>query len=179
MTMNIEKILAAIPSMTSEKRGQLRENANEALVAGEGPKQEAARRLLDALDAQQTAEHDALVGELKELDTAARVIRAFNAEPMTETEAKLIQVLLDHPGSTSSALTAALGWKAQSWHLHFGTMCFNRSTYLWPAPLSERRDGAFYSGILADFDDAASTFTMKPDVAAAFAKLGLRPKRRA
>jgi len=154
----------------------MRSNANRWLGSGTDLQREAAQRLIAALDQQEWGERSALIGELRGLDTAERVIRAFTVRPMSETEAKLIQVLLDHPGSTSAALTHALGWKAQSWHLHFGTMCANRAVYLWPAPDAEHRDGKFYSGILADLKEPENLFTMKPDVEAAFARLGLRKR---
>ncbi len=179
MSLNIDKIVAAIPSAGPEKRRQMRTNARTWLETGTDAQKQAAQTLLTALDGQEAQEREALIGELRGMAVSERVVRAFTVQKMTETEARLIQALLDNPGSTSSALSRAMGWEAQSWHLHFGTMCFNRSTYLWPAPESERRDGAFYSGILADFDDASSTFTMKAEVAAAFAKLGLRPKHAA
>jgi len=179
MSLNIDKILASIPSAGPEKRGQMRANAETWLQTGSAAQKAAAQALVSALDDQATQERDALLSELRGLDAAERVARAFTARPMTEAEARLIQALLDNPGSTSTALSRARGWDGQSWHLHFGTMCFNRSIYLWPAPASERRDGAFYSGILADFDDASSTFTMKSEVAAALARLGLAPSRKA
>jgi hypothetical protein len=95
---------------------------------------------------------------------------------MTETERKLVQVLLDHPGATSTLLSQKLGWGGMSWHMHFGTMCKDRRHLLWPAPYAEERDADFYSGILADFDDATSGFTMKPEAIEALATLGLRPQ---
>lgn len=176
MSLNIDKQLAAIPAASVESRAQMRTNAEGWLTSGTDAQREAARRMIDALDRQERDEHEALVGELSGLDTAERVIRAFTVKPMTETEAKLVQVLLDNPGSTSTALTQALGWKAQSWHMHFGTMCADRALYLWPAPNVDRRNGKFYSGILADLKEPENLFTMKPDVEAAFARLGLRKR---
>jgi len=65
------------------------------------------------------------------------------------------------------------------WQMHFGNMCKDRQAYLWPAQKAEKRDGLFYSGILADVEEPSNRFTMKTDVTAAFAELGLRPSRRA
>ena len=81
--------------------------------------------------------------------------------PTTANDAKLIQVLLDNPGSTSAALTRALGWKAQSWHMRFGTICSKRALYLWPAPDAPKRNSKFYSGNLADLKEPENLFTMK------------------
>lgn len=176
MSLNIDKQLAAIPAASAESRAQMRSNAGGWLTSGTAAQREAAQRMIDALDQQEQNEHATLVGELSGLDTAERVIRAFTVKPMTETEAKLVQVLLDNPGSTSTALTQALGWKAQSWHMHFGTMCADRALFLWPAPNADHRNGKFYSGILADLKEPENLFTMKADVEAAFARLGLRKR---
>jgi hypothetical protein len=108
------------------------------------------------------------------LPKASRIVEAFQSMPMTETERKIIQALLDNPGATSAALSKAAGWKNMSWHMHFGIMCFNRGAYLWPASFDERRNADFYSGILADYSDEIHGFTMKPEAVEAFAALGLK-----
>ena len=152
----------------------MRENA-AALLASSDPKKAAdADKLLAALEELEREEQEQLIGELKDLPIAERVVRAFTVEPMTETEAKIIQVLLDNPGSTNRDLSRKLDWNDNGFDLHFGTMCRNRTVYLWPAPDAGNRDGKFYSGILAEYDEDGSSFTMKPDVAAAFVKLGLK-----
>lgn len=174
MSLNIDKQLAAIPAASAESRAQMRTNAEGWLTSGTDAQREAAQRMINALNRQEQSEHEALLGELSGLDTPDRVIRAFTVKPLTETEAKLVQVLLDNPGSTSTELSQALGWKAQSWHMHFGTMCADRALYLWPAPDADHRNGKFYSDILADLKEPENLFTMKPDVAAAFERLGLR-----
>jgi hypothetical protein len=176
MTLNIEKQLAAIPTASGESRTQMRSNAENWLARGTSDQREAAQGMINALNQQEQSEHEVLVRELSGLDTAERVIRAFTVQPITETEAKLVQVLLDNPGSTSTALSQALGWKAQGWHMHFGTMCADRAMYLWPAPNVDRRNGKFYSGILADLKEPENLFTLKPDVEAAFGRLGLRKR---
>lgn len=174
--MNIDRILAKIPTASHDERRRMRQNALEKLDTGDPEWAKAAQQLLDALEAQEHQEHAELVAEVAGLEPAARVLKAFRAEPMTETEEKLIRVLLDNPGSTSGELTEKLGWKAQSWHLHFGTMCANRGVYLGPPPHASLPSGKFYSGILADFDDNGNRFTMKADVAAAFEQLGLQER---
>ncbi|WSH64917.1 hypothetical protein U8Q05_25865 [Rhizobium ruizarguesonis] len=179
MTLDINKILQSIPASTSDKRKQMRANADGLISNGDDVQREAAQRLLDALAAQDMLDRNTLAEDLAKLTTGDRLVQAFKAVPMTKTEEKLIQVLLDHPNSTSSALTQALGWGAQSWHLHFGTMCANRASYLWPAPDSEHRDAKFYSGILADLTEPENTFSIKPDLVPALALLGLRARLRA
>jgi hypothetical protein len=155
----------------------MRANAEHSLASGTREQQDGASALIAAIEAQNEADHVALIGELKQLPVAERLLRAFVIAPMTETERKVLKALIDNPGATSEELSRAAGWKDNVWHLHFGTMCFDRSLYLWPAPKSEVRDARFWSGILADFDDTSRGFTMKPDVAQAMEKLGIRPAK--
>ncbi len=175
--MSVERLIEGLPQRTIAERAQMRANAESLLATGTPEQQEDARALIAAIEAQNEADHDALIGELKGLPVAERLVRAFSATPMTETERKVLKTLIDNPGATSDALSRAAGWKGNGWHLHFGTMCFDRSLYLWPAPKSEVRDASFWSGILADFDDATRGFTMKPEVAEAMGKLGIRPMK--
>lgn len=158
--------------MTAAQRAGLRGNAERLLA---DPKSATiAREVIAALDGQATAEEEALSEHVRNLPMARRVVEAFRHEPMTETEQKLVQVLLDHPGSTSESLSRALDWEGQSWHMHFGKMCAKREARLWPAAKSEQRDASFYSGILADITPD-NRWSCKPDAASAFAELGLRP----
>jgi len=174
--MNIDKIIAALPEMSKQERDRVRANAEKLLASGTPEQQRAATRVVNALADLEDAEHNALVDRLDGMEVSARVVEAFRAHPMTETEAKIIQVLLDHPSSTSTELSKALGWGAQSWHMHFGTMCANRAIYLWPAPKSEARSADFYSGILAELSPD-SRWTIKPEVEAAMSAFGLRARR--
>lgn len=172
--MSIEKIISSLPTKNAAERKKMRDHA-KALSSDNDPRKAAdAQKLIAAIDDLEQSEHDQLVGELKGMPVEERVIRAFTVEPMSETEAKIIQVLLDNPGSTNRELSRKLGWNDNGFDLHFGMMCRDRSVYLWPAPDAEKRDGKFYSGILAEYDEDGSSFTMKPEVAAAFAKLGLK-----
>ena len=174
--MDVEKIIEGLPRRTPEQRKQMRLNAIEQSESADPKKAAEAQQFLSALAAMEASEHAELIAEVAGMEPAARVIKAFKAEPMTDTEQRLIQVLLDNPHSTSGELTEKIGWKGMSWHLHFGTMCANRGVYLGQPPKATTPNGKFYTGILADFDNATSRFTMKPDVAAAFAQLGLKGK---
>lgn len=173
--MNIDKIIAGLPGMSQQERERVRANAEKLLDSGNVEQKAAAAKVSEALREVEEAEHQALVDRLNGMEVSARVVEAFRVNPMTETEAKIIQVLLDHPGLTSTELSQALGWGAQAWHMHFGTMCFNRAIYLWPAPKSEVRAADFYSGILADLSPD-NRWTMKPEVEVALSELGLRAK---
>ena len=171
--VNIDKIIAALPGMSQQERERVRVNAEKLLGSGSADQKAAAAKVIDGLAEVEEAEHKAVVDRLGGMEVSARVVEAFRVNPMTETETKIVRVLLDHPGSTSTELSQALGWGAQSWHMHFGTMCANRAIYLWPAPKSEVRSAEFYSGILADLS-SDNRWTMKPEVSAAFSELGLR-----
>ena len=175
--MSIAKVISSLPTMAQNQRDTIRGRAQAWLQTGSVEQQEQGRSVLEALDALERTETEALIQHVRDLPKAQRVAETFQRPAMTTTERAVVQVLLDHPGSTSSALSAALGWGAQSWHLHFGTMCFERRARLWPAPPAEKRDADFYSGILADFDPATASFTMNPDAAAGFAALGMVPRR--
>ena len=171
--MNIDKIIAAIPAKSAPERADMRANASR-WQSGTPDQRAAADELLAALDRQETAERDALVSRLTNLDVGRRVVEAFTTMPPTETERKVIQVLLDNPGSLSSELSQAIGWEG-AWHAHFGTLCHKREVYLWPAPEKfDRTQKDFYTSILADFVDMR--ITMKPDVAAALATIGIKAK---
>lgn len=173
--VNIDKIIAALPGMTYQERERVRANAEGLRDSGTAEQKAAAAKVVEALVEVEDAEHRAIVERLNGMEVSARVVEAFKVNAMTETEAKIIQVLLDQPGSTSTELSQALGWGAQSWHMHFGTMCANRAIYLWPAPKSEVRSAEFYSGILADLSPD-NRWTIKPEVTAAFSELGLRAR---
>lgn len=174
--MDVGKIIEGLPRRTPAQRKQMRLNAIEQSESADPKKAAEAQQFLSALGEMEASEHAELIAEVAGMEPSARVIKAFKAEPMTDTEEKLIKVLLENPHSTSSELTEKIGWKGMSWHLHFGTMCANRGVYLGQPPKAITPNGKFYTGILADFDDATSRFTMKPDVVAAFAQLGLKGK---
>lgn len=173
--MNIDNIIASVPNKSAAERAQMRKNAENWRDRGTASQKAAAEAFFKALSAAEEAEHATLYDSLTGLGVAERVVRAFTAIPMTDTERKVIQALLDYPGSTSTALSGACGWKGKMWHLRFGTLCKERGPYLWPAPRFESKDAFFYSGTLADTEEPANLFTMKPEVAAAFASMGIRP----
>ena len=175
--MNIDKQIAAIPEASSAARAGMRENANRWLATGAPDQKEAAGRLLEALDAQDEREAAARSHRVGSLPVGRRVIEAFTRKPMTENERTVIQVLLDRPGATSTELSRAYGHDNMIWQMHFGNLCKAREADLRPAEKADRRDGNFYSGILADIDAATNRFTMKPEVTEAFAALGLKPAR--
>ena len=138
----------------------------------------AAGQLIAALDEQDGAETATLRDRLAVLPVAQRVAEAFKAGPMTGNERKTIQALFDNPGATSTELSRACGQDNMIWQMHFGNLCKDRQAYLWPAAKAEKREGLFFSGILADIDPTTNRFTMKPGVAVAFAALGLKAQQK-
>jgi len=170
--MSIDQIIETLPEKSAEDRARMRRNAEDKKQSGPPKLRADAEKLLDALDSLEAQERDAV----RTMPVAERVVQAFTKRPPSATEEKPLRVLLDNPGSTSTALSQALGWGAQSWHLHFGTMCQNREADLWPAEKFAKEDKGFFSGILAEFNPDGATFTMKPEVVGALAKLGIHAK---
>lgn len=167
-----------IARMDASKRSQLRENANRLTQSGSDLQRAKAAAVLDELrrveDDELAARREAVAG----MGIPERVAAAFSELPPTETERRLLQVLLDNPDSSSEALSAGLNWKGQSWHMHFGEMNKKREHLLWVAEHAVVRDASFYSGILALFSDSSRGFTIKPEVAEGLAAVGIRPSMR-
>lgn len=177
--MTIAKILAAIPGQSAVERAKLRENAGRLAAKGNAAQQTHAKAVLAELDRVAQDEATRLRAAVSVMDMAARVARAFRLHPPTKTEETVIRALLDNPHASSGELTRACGWDGLIWQMHFGTMAKEREADLWPAAPSIKRDANFYCGILADFDRDGNRFTMKPEVAHAFAALGIaaRPRK--
>jgi len=97
--------------------------------------------------------------------------------PPSEVQERVIQVLLDHPGSTNAELSRHLGWKDNGWDLHFGTMCADRMHLLWPAEPAVVRPGLFYSGILVHFDDDTRAFDPREEMIEGLAAIGIRRRK--
>ena len=167
-----DMIIGSLPHKSQAERARMRTNAERLLAKGTPAQQADAAKMLAAMDAPILGERQKLNDLLSSMTIGMRVAEAFLKRPPTETEAKVIQALLDNPGSSSTALSQVCGWGGKIWHTHFGTMCKKREADLWPAEKFETHDANFYSGILADMTPV-NRFTMKPDVAAAFAELGL------
>ena len=176
--MSIEKTLAAIPSQSQADRAKLRANAERLAANGIPAQQAQAKAVLAELDRVAQVEAARLHAAVSAMDMAARVAAAFTKNPPTRTEETVIRALLDNPHATSTELTRACGWDGLTWQMHFGAMARKREADLWPAEPFTRRDANFYSGILADFDPDGARFTMKPEVAHAFAALGISPRAR-
>ena len=171
--MAIDKIIAALPTKSPAERVKIRFNAMEKLGSTNLRLQGEAKQVIDALDEIERKERVALAAAMSELDVTERIMAAFTALPLTETEISVIQVLLDFPNSTSAELSQHLQWGGQAWHMHFGLMCEKRASYLWPAPDAQSRSGKFYSGILVNLKEPENRFSIKPEVAVALSSFGL------
>lgn len=172
--MNIDRYIAAIPGQSPEERARVRANAEGWLTSGDPTKKDAAARLITALDDHEVAAAEAF----DRTPLTDRVVEAFRRRPWSDHERKLIQALLDHPGSTTTELNRHSGLGDNMvWQMHFGNMCKDRTDYLGPPPPAITRDGAFWSGLLADVEEGTNRFTMKPDAEAGFAQLGLKATR--
>ncbi|KDA02100.1 hypothetical protein [Hyphomonas oceanitis] len=172
--MGIEQIIASLPDKSPSDREKIRANISRLLEKGSEKERKDAQALQDAMNALAHTEAQSLFERLDGLDDAQLVAAAFAFLPATDTEVKIIEALLNHPASTSTELSKACGWKAQTWHMHFGKMCKDREIYLWPAPPSVVRDGEkIMTAILADLDENENRWTMKPNVAAAFRAMNI------
>ena len=174
--MSIEPTLAKIPTMTADQRKALRANAEDKLASGDPKWAVDAPRVQAALDEQGRKEGSERIEAAQSLPQTERVVFAFTALPLSPHEQRLVQVLLDHPGSTNKELSQHLGWNDNGWDLHFGTMCKDRMHLLWKAEPGTSRAGLFYSGILAIYTSGSSTFVMKDEAVEAFRQLGFRVK---
>jgi len=167
--MDVERIIASLPSMNDAERRRIRSRAMAWADSGSDVEKTAARQVLVAFAKLAEQEADA--------DPVSKVERAFSTVQPSDSERALLQVLLDNPGASSTTLTEAIGWQDKAWQLHFGKVGWDRQEYLWPAPWAEKRNAPFKAGILADYDDETHGFTMKPEVVTGLSRVGIGRKR--
>lgn len=172
--MNIDKLIQALPNRSEAERGEMRKRAQEWIASGDPLKAAPGQQMLDALD-----EADAVNRvERSSGPLSNRVTNAFRHRPWTDHERKLMQVLLDNPGSTTTDLNRAAGLgENMVWQMHFGNMCKDRADYLGTPPQAVTREGSFWSGLLADATAETNLFTMKPEAVEGLARLGLKATR--
>ena len=167
--MNVDPLIASFPSKSDKERRTIRARAEDWVVNGTPEQREAGGKVLDAF------------AKLEEREAASepvsKVENAFAKMPPSDLELSLMQVLIDNPGSTSTKLTQAMGWNDKAWQLHFGKIGWDRQDYLWPAPWNTTRNEPFKAGILADYDEVNSGFTMKPEVVEGLERIGIKAKR--
>ncbi|MCA8878818.1 MAG: hypothetical protein KDA73_02450 [Rhodobacteraceae bacterium] len=153
----VEKIIAILPQKSDSDLRKMVSNAERLIASGADGQRKNAQRVLEAIEVELSRRNQAMVA----MPLPQRLHQAFCKSPPSDSERVVIRALLDNPGSTSAHLTKVCGYAGNSaWHLRFGELCKRRQADLWPAPASEQRDGSFFSGILAEFDTKAATFTM-------------------
>ena len=157
--------------MSAKKKSAIRKRAKDWLASEDAQKRANARRVLDALTDLDAKRRTPLSDDATLEDRTRRVQDAFVEEPPTEVEWKVIQALLDNPGSTSERLSEICDWTGFTWHMRFGMMCRKREACLWPVEHKPEWNEPFYSGILADYESNGSTFKMKPEAVRAFAHM--------
>lgn len=175
--MNIDRIIESIPTKSKAERQDMRDNARRWLDTGTAEQKAQAAQLIAALDGDEQASRQAQYQRLKDMPLAQRVVEAFRVSPPSDNERKTIQALLANPGATSTELSRAYGHDSMIWQMHFGNMCKDRQAHLWPAEKAEKRDGQFFSGILADYDPLSGGFAMRAELIPAFEELGFDVRR--
>jgi hypothetical protein len=178
--MSVEKIIATIPGKSPAERSVMRRNAERLVETGTPDQKAQAGQLLQALEAQSRAERDALAADLSTMTASERVARAFEEISPNPVEQMLIQSLLDNPGALTLDLSHLCGWEG-GWQGQFGKMCRRRQALLGPVPDQYANGEDFYSSLLAQVEKLGNgennwRYTMKPEAAAAFARLGFRAK---
>jgi hypothetical protein len=105
-------------------------------------------------------------------DRVAKIVAAFYAMPLTETEDRIFDIMLTVPaeGFLASEVSLQMGWQddAAGWNSNVGKMGRRFEPLLGPAPTSASGE-PFYSGIFVDceHDGANWRFWLKPEVVAA------------
>lgn len=180
--MNIQLTISRIPSLTSQQRGTMRANAVEKLANADSKWIKDAQELLSALDefeSEQERTHSAAkakrIAELEGKPTIERIIAAFELDQPSETDRKLISVLLDNQDSTCAQLSSKIGWHPDAWDMAFGSMCSQRMEYLWPLePVARKEKKGFirFLTLQQRGSDGKIRYAMKPEAVEAFKKLG-------
>ena len=104
---------------------------------------------------------------------AERLKQACEALPLNGIEERVVTALLRKPGADSKALSEACGLGGAVWHTHFAALCQKREGWIWPASLPDEPDARFLPGVLAEYRAQSGSFTLRPEVAQAFRRMGL------
>lgn len=182
--MNVEKMIASLPDKTAEQRQTMRGNAEAKLAAGDPAWATAAAKMIEAIDGFDH-ERTRLAGERRASAIAdvggaplvECIVTPFEFEPPTQAEEKLIQILLDHPGSTCAELSAHHGWEPIAWDLQYGAMCASRVDFLWPLEPSVRNGEQANINMLTGQErgpDGVLRYCNRPEAVEAFRALGFR-----
>jgi len=131
-------------------------------------------RSADLLHATRIADLHDSSGAASEVE---RIVLAFKDEPPTLAEDKLIQTLLDHPGSTCAEMSARHGWQENAWDTQYGRMCAKRLGVLQPVQPAKRMKLEPKIALLTTIvreDDGMLRYTTKYEAIEAFRQMGFR-----
>jgi hypothetical protein len=180
--MNIEKLVTSIPTLMPEQRKVMRGNIMDKLQSGDPAKVESAKALLEALDAFEANLSVQRTKEMEELSRrpfAERLTVAFQQDPLSETEARLLLVLLDSPGGSCAELSARMGWAPNTWDMGMGSLCAQRRD--WLHGFSAKGEGKSENLALLTVQTRGEAgeirYTLKPEIEAVLTGLGMRPSR--
>ena len=178
--MNIEKLIASIPTLTPEQRKGMRGNITDKMQSVDPATVESAAMLLAALDAFEenlTVQRTKEMEELSRRPFAERLAVAFQRDPLSEREARLLQVLLDNPGGSCAELSAGMGNAPNTWDMGMGSLCAQRRGWLhgFSAKGEGRSENLALMTDQARGENGEIRYTLKPEIAAVLAGLGLRP----
>lgn len=167
-----EKVIARIPSMTSEERQQLRHNCQRAVDRSPDPLiVKEARKVIGELDMVERRELDFVV----RLPTPRRIEYAFRRLPANDRERHAIRLLHDQEPATPQRIVTALGEaRPLDWPRPFAAMCRDRWHLLPDAAQVDdtASEAQAYAAALIDYDAPSQTVRLKPEALAAFATLG-------
>lgn len=180
--MSIDKLIASIPTLTAGQRRTMRENVLKTLQSADPAKVQQAEHVLAALDAFEVglvAEHNAKMEANLRLPFAERFAEALREEPPSPTEERLLHVLLDLPGGSCAELSTRMGWAPNTWDMGRGSLCAQRRG--WLHGFSATGEGKSENlALLTDQTRGPAgeiRYTMKPEIVAELARLGLQPRR--
>ncbi len=178
--MGIEKLIASIPNRTDIERKTMRTNAEARLDFD--PQAGLLVAALDEFELERKRKGEEqrrrAVESLDSSPLSERVKIAFH-DLESETDRRVVQVLLDYPGSTCAELSEKLGWAPNTWDMHFGSICAVRADFLRDlrgTPAEGRSANLPLLTLQERSEDNAIRYTMKPEAVEGFRLLGFRVK---
>jgi hypothetical protein len=167
-----ERILEKLPSMTAEERLQLRHNCLRAIQRSRDKLiVQEAKRVLAELDVLKRREWSFI----NKLPAERRIEYAFRRLPATERERRAIRLLHEHQDNFGRLTAAAAEIETIPWHRDIANMCRDRRHLLTLAHDSDEPDAISsnnWADRLIEVEDEGRTVRLRPEAAAAFARLG-------
>lgn len=172
--MSSDKIIASIPKMSAAERDTVRQRAKAQLLASDGDKDaEKVIAALDAFEQRMQSEEEAALNELRAGPPTKLIKAAFENMPPTQTEIRIIQVLIDNPDSSCAELSGRLGWQPNTWDMQFGSLCALRRRYFGQITPADKDMSENLSLLLVRRRDESGTlrYTFSHDALEAFRML--------